>query len=38
VDVVNLLQESLGEELAAEKKLRQIASGLIKKAPAAPLE
>ena len=38
VDVVNLLQESLGEELAAEKKLRQIASGLIKNAPTAPLE
>jgi ferritin-like metal-binding protein YciE len=31
-DVVSLLQQSLGEEEAAEKKLRQIASGLIKKA------
>jgi ferritin-like metal-binding protein YciE len=33
-DVVNLLQQSLGEEEAAEKKLRQIASALIKNAPA----
>jgi ferritin-like metal-binding protein YciE len=32
IDVVNLLQESLTEEEAAEKKLRQIASGLIKSA------
>ena len=32
VDVVNLLQQSLTEEQAAEKKLRQIASGLIKSA------
>jgi ferritin-like metal-binding protein YciE len=31
-DVVNLLQQSLAEEEAAEKKLRQIASGLIKSA------
>jgi len=33
-DVVNLLSQSLGEEQAAEKKLRQIASGLIKNSPA----
>jgi ferritin-like metal-binding protein YciE len=32
MDVVGLLQKSLGEEEAAEKKLRQIASGLIKNA------
>jgi ferritin-like metal-binding protein YciE len=31
-DVVNLLQDSLAEEEAAEKKLRQIASVLIKSA------
>jgi ferritin-like metal-binding protein YciE len=31
-EVASLLQESLAEEEAAEKKLRQIASGLIKKA------
>jgi ferritin-like metal-binding protein YciE len=31
-DVVNLLQQSLSEEENAEKKLRQIASGLIKTA------
>ena len=31
-DVVSLLQQSLDEEEAAEKKLRQIASGLIKNA------
>jgi len=31
-DVVNLLQQSLAEEQAADKKLRQIASGLIKSA------
>jgi ferritin-like metal-binding protein YciE len=31
-DVVNLLQQSLAEEQAAEKKLRQIASGLMKSA------
>jgi ferritin-like metal-binding protein YciE len=31
-DVVSLLTESLGEEQAAEKKLRQIAAGLIKTA------
>ena len=31
-DVVNLLQQSLAEEEAAEKKLRQIASSLIKTA------
>jgi ferritin-like metal-binding protein YciE len=31
-EVVNLLQQSLAEEEAAEKKLRQIASGLIKNA------
>jgi len=30
--VANLLQQSLAEEQAAEKKLRQIASGLIKRA------
>jgi ferritin-like metal-binding protein YciE len=29
-DVVNLLTQSLGEEQAAEKKLRAIALGLIK--------
>lgn len=34
-DVVNLLQQSLAEEVAAEKKLRTIASGLMKKAPTA---
>jgi ferritin-like metal-binding protein YciE len=33
-DVVSLLQQSLGEEEAAEKKLREIATGLIKAAPA----
>ena len=33
-DVVSLLQESLAEEEAAEKKLRGIASSLLKKAPA----
>ena len=33
-DVVNLLTQSLGEEEAAEKKLRQIASALIKNTPA----
>ncbi len=33
-DVVSLLQESLAEEEAAENKLRGIASGLLKKAPA----
>jgi ferritin-like metal-binding protein YciE len=32
VEVVTLLQQSLAEEEAAEKKLRQIASGLIKNA------
>jgi ferritin-like metal-binding protein YciE len=32
-DVVNLLQQSLAEEENAEKKLRQIASVLIKTAP-----
>jgi ferritin-like metal-binding protein YciE len=32
-DVANLLTESLAQEQAAEKKLRQIASGIIKKAP-----
>jgi ferritin-like metal-binding protein YciE len=32
-DVVALLKQSLAEEEAADKKLRQIASGLIKKAP-----
>jgi ferritin-like metal-binding protein YciE len=37
-DVVNLLQQSLAEEEAAEKKLRQIASGLITKAPTEPPE
>ena len=31
-EVVNLLQQSLAEEQAAEKKLRQIASGLLKSA------
>jgi hypothetical protein len=31
-DVVNLLQQSLAEEQNAEKKLRSIASGLIKSA------
>ena len=31
-EVASLLQESLAEEEAAEKKLRQIAFGLIKKA------
>jgi ferritin-like metal-binding protein YciE len=31
-EVVNLLQQSLAEEQAAEKKLRQIASGLMKSA------
>jgi ferritin-like metal-binding protein YciE len=30
--VIKLLQQSLAEEQAAEKKLRQIASGLIKSA------
>jgi ferritin-like metal-binding protein YciE len=36
-EVVNLLQQNLAEEEAAEKKLRQIASGLLKsvEAPAA---
>jgi len=33
-EVVSLLQESLSEEEAAEKKLRGIASSLLKKAPA----
>ena len=33
-DVVSLLQESLAEEEAAEKKLRGIASGLLQQAPA----
>jgi ferritin-like metal-binding protein YciE len=33
-EVVTLLQQSLAEEEAAEKKLRQIASGLIKSATA----
>ena len=33
-DVVNLLTQTLAEEQAAEKKLRGIASGLIKSAPA----
>ena len=33
-DVIKLLTESLGEEEAAEKKLRQIASALIKNSPA----
>jgi ferritin-like metal-binding protein YciE len=32
-DVEELLKESLAEEEAAEKKLRSIASGLLKKAP-----
>jgi ferritin-like metal-binding protein YciE len=32
-DVVNLLQVSLGEEEAAEQKLRKIASDLMKSAP-----
>ena len=32
--VIKLLTESLGEEEAAEKKLRQIASALIKNSPA----
>jgi ferritin-like metal-binding protein YciE len=32
-EVAGLLQESLVEEEAAEKKLRQIASGLLKSAP-----
>ncbi len=31
-EVVNLMQQSLAEEQAAEKKLRQIASGLLKSA------
>lgn len=33
-DVVNLLQQSLAEEETAEKKLRQIGSGLMKSAAA----
>ena len=32
-EVVNLLQQNLAEEEAAEQKLRQIASGLLKSAP-----
>lgn len=32
-EVVSLLQQSLAEEEAADKKLQQIASGLLKKAP-----
>lgn len=32
-EVANLLQQSLAEEQGAEKKLRSIASGLIKRAP-----
>ena len=32
-DVVSLLQESLGEEQGAEKKLRSIAAGIIRRAP-----
>lgn len=32
-EVANLLQQSLAEELGAEKKLRTIASGLMKRAP-----
>ena len=32
-EVVNLLQQSLAEEEGAEKKLRSIASGILKKAP-----
>jgi ferritin-like metal-binding protein YciE len=35
-EVVNLLNESFSEEQAAEKKLRQLASIIIKKAPAQP--
>jgi ferritin-like metal-binding protein YciE len=35
-EVVNLLTRSLAEEEGAEKKLRQIASDLMKKATAAP--
>jgi ferritin-like metal-binding protein YciE len=37
-EVVNLLQQSLAEEEAAEKKLRQIASGLIKSAATEVLQ
>jgi ferritin-like metal-binding protein YciE len=37
-NVVNLLQQSLVEEQGAEKKLRTIAVGLLKKAPAVPAE
>jgi ferritin-like metal-binding protein YciE len=37
-EVVGLLRESLAEEEAAEKKLRQIASGLLKSAPAEKAE
>jgi len=37
-NVVNLLQQSLVEEQDAEKKLRTIAVGLLKKAPAVPAE
>jgi ferritin-like metal-binding protein YciE len=32
-EVANLLQQSLAEEQGAEKKLRTIASGLMKRAP-----
>ncbi len=34
-DVVDLLKSSLAEEQAADKKLRTIGAGLLKKAPAA---
>jgi ferritin-like metal-binding protein YciE len=34
-DVVNLLKTSLAEEQAADKKLRTIAAGLLKRAPVA---
>jgi ferritin-like metal-binding protein YciE len=37
-EVVSLLQQSLAEEIGAEKKLRTIASSLIRKAPTAPSE
>ncbi|MGD0363504.1 MAG: ferritin-like domain-containing protein [Bryobacteraceae bacterium] len=37
-EVANLLQQSLAEEQGAEKKLRSIASGLIKRAPVASSE
>ncbi len=36
-NVVDLLSQTLSEEQAAEKKLRAIASGLIKSAPVEPL-